>query len=162
VAVRILVTTYFYERFNMSLTRAGFILALVTISRRSLGAFLERLWSEPFRKDRANGRISAADRGADPHGSSTMIAVDSVFGGRSFKCKPLCTARPRVHSKSINADLQQQRPSDKVGHRLRPYIFPAQRNGSIGILLVGTLRSPGELGISLSMMSLPCLQPYGS
>ena len=146
--------TYFYERFHMSLTRAGFILALVTYIPAIAGGLLGGLLADRFAETDANGRISV-QIAALTLMAPTMLAVGFLSSVQVLSANLLLYSLARGSLEVNSMPIFSSRlPSDRWATAYGLYNLSGTMAGSIGILFVGYFKKSWGIGISLSMMSL--------
>jgi predicted MFS family arabinose efflux permease len=146
--------TYFYERFHMSLTRAGFILALVTYIPAIAGGLFGGLLADRFAKKDTNGRLSV-QIAALTFMAPTMLAVGFLSSVQVLSANLLLYSLARGSLEVNSMPIFSSRlPSDRWATAYGLYNLSGTIAGSIGILFVGYFKKSWGIGISLSMMSL--------
>ncbi|WP_158748812.1 MFS transporter [Acidobacterium sp. S8] len=146
--------TYFYERFHMSLTRAGFILALITYIPAIAGGLFGGLLADRFAKKDANGRISV-QIAALTFMAPTMLAVGFLSSVQVLSANLLLYSFARGSLEVNSMPIFSSRlPSDRWATAYGLYNLSGTIAGSIGILFVGYFKTAWGIGMSLSCMSL--------
>jgi MFS transporter, Spinster family, sphingosine-1-phosphate transporter len=145
--------TYFYERFGMSLTRAGFILGLVTYTPALVGSVAGGIWADRWAKTNGKGRIWVQVIALSLM-SPTMLAVGFIpaVGPMSFNLLLYSLARGtlEVNSMPIFSNVMS---SGRWATAYGLYNLAGTLAGSLGILFVGVMKESWGIGRSLSLMS---------
>jgi MFS-type transporter involved in bile tolerance (Atg22 family) len=145
--------TYFYERFGMSLTRAGFILGLVTYTPALVGSVAGGIWADHWAKTNGKGRIWVQVIALSLM-SPTMLAIGFIpaVGQMSFNLLLYSLARGtlEVNSMPIFSNVV---PSGRWATAYGLYNLAGTLAGSLGILFVGVMKESWGIGRSLSLMS---------
>jgi MFS family permease len=146
--------TYYFEKFAMSLTRAGFILGLVTYTPALLGCLAGGIWADRWARTNPKGRIWVQVIALSVM-SPTMLAVGFIPGVGQMSLNLLIYSLARgtleVNSMPIFSSVM---PSGRWATAYGLYNLAGTLAGSLGILFVGYMKDSWGIGLSLSLMSL--------
>jgi len=146
--------TYLYERFGMSLTRSGLIMALFTYTPCIIGEVLGGVWADRWAGRDARGRINV-QMVALAVMAPTMLAMGLMPTGRTVTANLLIYSLARglleVNSMPIfSTVVARHRWSTAYGI----YNLAGTFAGSLGVLFVGTMKRSWGIGYGLSATSL--------
>jgi MFS family permease len=146
--------TYLYERFGMSLTRSGLILAFFIYTPCVIGEALGGWWADRWAQSDPRGRIGV-QMVALWFMAPTMLAMGLMPTGAKVTANLLVYSLTRglleVNSMPIfSTVVSRRRWSTAYGL----YNLAGTFAGSLGVLFVGAMKSSWGIGYGLSAMSL--------
>ena len=146
--------TYLYERFSMSLTKSGLILALFIYTPCVIGEALGGWWADRWARRDPRGRIGV-QMVALSFMAPTMLAMGLMPSGTAVTANLLIYSLTRglleVNSMPIfSTVVARNRWSSAYGL----YNLAGTLAGSLGVLFVGAMKSSWGIGNGLSAMSL--------
>jgi MFS family permease len=146
--------TYYFEKFDMSLTRAGFILGLATYTPALIGCFAGGVWADRWAITNPKGRIWVQVIALSLM-SPAMLAVGFIPGVAQMSLNLLIYSFARgtleVNSMPIFSSVM---PSGRWATAYGLYNLAGTLAGSFGILFVGYMKDSWGIGRSLSLLSL--------
>jgi MFS transporter, Spinster family, sphingosine-1-phosphate transporter len=146
--------TYYFEKFDMSLTRAGFILGLVTYLPALIGCLAGGFWADRWSRTNVKGRIWVQVIALSLM-SPTMLAVGFIPGVKQMSLNLLVysLARGSLEVNSMPVFSSVLSPGIwATAYGL--YNLAGTLAGSLGILFVGYMKDSWGIGLSLSLTSL--------
>jgi MFS family permease len=145
--------TYYFEKFAMSLTRAGFILGLVTYTPALIGCLAGGFWADRWARTNPKGRIWVQVIALSLM-SPTMLAVGFIpgVGQMSFNLLIYSLARGTLEVNSMPV-FSSVVPPGRWATAYGLYNLSGTLAGSLGILFVGYMKDSWGIGLSLSLMS---------
>jgi predicted MFS family arabinose efflux permease len=146
--------TYLYERFGMSLTKSGIILALFIYTPCVIGEALGGWWADRWAQRDARGRINV-QLVALWFMAPTMLAMGLMPTGFAVTANLLIYSLTRglleVNSMPVFSTVVDRRQwSTAYGL----YNLAGTFAGSLGVLFVGAMKASWGIGYGLSAMSL--------
>jgi MFS transporter, Spinster family, sphingosine-1-phosphate transporter len=146
--------TYYFEKFDMSLTRAGFILGLVTYTPALIGCIAGGIWADRWARTNLKGRIWVQVIALSLM-SPTMLAVGFIpaVGQMSLNLLVYSLARGTLEVNSMPIFSSVVAPG-KWATAYGLYNLAGTLAGSLGILFVGYMKDSWGIGLSLSLMSV--------
>ena len=148
------VPTYLYERFGMSLTKSGLTMVLFTYLPALGGQALGGVWGDYWAKRDYRGRIGV-QLAALGFMAPAMLAMGFMPTGATLTANLLIYSLARglleVNSMPIfSTVVARRRWSTSYG----VYNLAGALAGSMGVLLVGAMKSSWGIGYSMSVMSV--------
>lgn len=146
--------TYFHERFSMSLTRAGFVLAVFTYLPALIGAIAGGLWADRWAEGNVKARIWV-QAAALCIMAPAALAIGYISTGRTLTVDlflySIWRGSLEVNSMPVFTSVL---PSNRWATAYGLYNMVGTIAGSLGVLFVGTMKSRWGIGPALSLLSL--------